>query len=66
MESESVRGGEKLVPHLFQFLVLLANDQSKLITVPQVCMGMRITNMGGIGIILFSNQGLHNYVQAYM
>jgi len=36
MESESVRGGEKLVPHLFQFLVLLANDQSKLITVPHV------------------------------
>ena len=32
-----VRGGERLVPHLFQFLVLLANDQSQLVTVPQVC-----------------------------
>ena len=31
-----VKGGERLVPHLFQFLVLLAYDQSRLITVPQV------------------------------
>lgn len=31
-----VKGGEALVPHLFQFLVLLAYDQSKLITVPEV------------------------------
>ncbi len=31
-----VKGGEALVPHLFQFLVLLASDQSKLVSVPQV------------------------------
>ena len=37
MEHGAVKGGERLVPHLFQFLVLLANDQSKLVTVPQVC-----------------------------
>ncbi len=36
METGMVRGGETLVPHLFQFLVLLAYDQSKLVTVPQV------------------------------
>lgn len=37
METGMVKGGEALVPHLFQFLVLLASDQSKLVTVPQVC-----------------------------
>lgn len=36
METGMVRGGEALVPHLFQFLVLLASDQSKLVTIPQV------------------------------
>ena len=37
MESGMVRGGEALVPYLFQFLVLLSADQSKLVTIPQVC-----------------------------
>lgn len=36
METGMVKGGEALVPHLFQFLVLLASDQSKLMTIPQV------------------------------
>ena len=36
METGMVKGGEALVPHLFQFLVLLASDQSKLVTIPQV------------------------------
>ena len=36
MESGVVRGGEQLVPYLFQFLVLLAYDNSKLVSVPQV------------------------------
>ena len=36
MESGVVRGSERLVPHLFHFLVLLANDNSKLVTVPEV------------------------------
>ncbi len=36
METGMVKGGEGLVPHLFQFLVLLASDQSKLVTIPQV------------------------------
>ena len=31
-----VKGAETLVPHLFQFLVMLAYDSSKLVTVPQV------------------------------
>lgn len=38
METGMVKGGEALVPHLFQFLVLLASDQSKLVTVPEVRM----------------------------
>lgn len=36
METGMVKGGEALIPHLFQFLVLLASDQSKLVTIPQV------------------------------
>lgn len=36
METGMVKGGEALVPHLFQFLVLLSSDQSKLVSVPQV------------------------------
>ena len=36
LESGIVRGGELLVPHLFQFLVLLAYDTSSLVTIPQV------------------------------
>lgn len=31
-----VKGAETLVPHLFQFLVMLAYDSSKLVSVPQV------------------------------
>lgn len=31
-----VKGAETLVPHLFQFLVMLAYDSSKLVTVPHV------------------------------
>ena len=31
-----VKGAETLVPHLFQFLVMLAYDSSKLVTIPQV------------------------------
>ena len=36
METGVVKGAETLVPHLFQFLVMLAYDSSKLVTVPQV------------------------------
>lgn len=36
METGMVKGGEALVPHLFQYLVLLTSDQSKLVTIPQV------------------------------
>lgn len=36
METGMVQGAERLVPYLFQFLVLLAYDHSKLVTVPQV------------------------------
>ena len=36
METGMVKGAETLVPHLFQFLVMLAYDSSKLVTVPQV------------------------------
>lgn len=43
METGMVKGGEALVPHLFQFLVLLASDQSKLMTIPQVSEGLTNT-----------------------
>ena len=36
METGNVKGGAQLVPHLFQFLVLLANDSSKLVSIPEV------------------------------
>ena len=36
MEAGSVEGGAQLVPHLFQFLVMLANDSSSLVSIPQV------------------------------
>ena len=36
METGMVKGAETLVPHLFQFLVVLAYDSSKLVSVPQV------------------------------
>lgn len=36
METGVVRDGEDLVPFLFQFLVLLAYDNSQLVSVPQV------------------------------
>ena len=36
METGMVKGAETLVPHLFQFLVMLAYDSSKLVTVPHV------------------------------
>lgn len=36
METGMVKGAETLVPHLFQFLVMLAYDSSKLVTIPQV------------------------------
>ena len=36
MESGVVRDGEDLVPFLFQFLVLLAYDNSQLVSVPEV------------------------------
>ena len=42
MESGMVRGGEGLVPYLFQFLVLLSSDQSKLVTIPQVCQSLLV------------------------
>ncbi len=35
MESGNVEGGASLVPHLFQFLVMLASD-SKLVSIPEV------------------------------
>ncbi len=37
MEMGVVKGGETIVPHLFQFLVLLAYDNSKLMSIPEVC-----------------------------
>ena len=36
METGCVAGGEQLVPHLFQFLVMLAHDSSKLVHIPEV------------------------------
>ena len=36
MESGVVRDGEDLVPFLFQFLVLLAHDNSQLVSIPEV------------------------------
>ena len=36
METGMVKGAETLVPHLFQFLVMLAYDSSKLVTIPHV------------------------------
>ena len=35
MESGNVGGGAQLVPHLFQFLVMLSSD-SKLVSIPEV------------------------------
>ena len=35
MESGNVEGGAQLVPHLFQFLVMLSGD-SKLVSIPEV------------------------------
>ena len=42
METGSVAGGEQLVPHLFQFLVMLAQDSSKLVNIPEVASTTRI------------------------
>ena len=36
METGMVKGAETLVPHLFQFLVMLAYDSSQLVTIPHV------------------------------
>ena len=36
METGCVAGGAQLVPHLFQFLVMLAHDSSKLVNIPEV------------------------------
>lgn len=36
MESGNVEGGAQLVPHLFQFLVMLARDSTKLVSIPEV------------------------------
>ena len=36
METGVVRDGQDLVPFLFQFLVLLAYDNSQLVSIPQV------------------------------
>ena len=35
MESGNVGGGAQIVPHLFQFLVMLAND-TKVVSIPEV------------------------------
>ena len=50
METGMVKGGEALVPHLFQFLVLLASDQSKILTIPQVsrCFEWCLGNSGDL------------------
>lgn len=42
MESGVVRDGEDLVPYLFQFLVLLAYDNSQLVSIPQVRLSFRL------------------------
>lgn len=36
MEAGSVQGGAQLVPHLFQFLMMLASDSAKFVSIPQV------------------------------
>lgn len=38
-----VKGAETLVPHLFQFLVMLAYDSSKLVTIPHVSFCMSVS-----------------------
>ena len=42
METGCVAGGEQLVPHLFQFLVMLAHDSSKLVHIPEVLLLTRV------------------------
>lgn len=49
MESGVVRDGEDLVPFLFQFLVLLAYDNSQLVSVPQVSLWFMV------GLVAMSN-----------
>ena len=53
METGMVKGGEALVPHLFQFLVLLTSDQSKLVTIPQVDDGVKWLGTEWSGAIVF-------------
>jgi hypothetical protein len=51
METGMVKGAETLVPHLFQFLVMLAYDSSKLVTVPQVSNSMAMLVTTTIGCL---------------
>lgn len=44
MESGVVRDGEDLVPFLFQFLVLLAHDNSQLVSIPEVFNNIHIVH----------------------
>ena len=45
MESGVVRDGEDLVPFVFQFLVLLAYDNSQLVSIPQVSGCLRASSV---------------------
>jgi huntingtin len=53
MESGSVKGGAQLVPHLFQFLVMLAHDQSKKVSIPEV--------MQKCDAVMASNQNMTSF-----
>lgn len=52
MESGVVRDGEDLVPFLFQFLVLLAYDNSQLVSVPQVSLWFMLATSNVLVVFL--------------
>lgn len=56
MESRAMRGAEQIVPHLFQFLVLLANDSSKLTTIPTVIQKCDAVMASGHSVTTFAIQ----------
>ncbi|XP_019850343.1 PREDICTED: huntingtin-like isoform X2 [Amphimedon queenslandica] len=62
METGSVKGGAQLVPHLFQFLVMLAHDQSKLITIPEVMQKCDSVMASGQNMISFAIPALQPLV----
>ncbi|KAL5499651.1 hypothetical protein EMCRGX_G011104 [Ephydatia muelleri] len=62
MESRAMRGAEQIVPHLFQFLVLLANDSSKLTTIPQVIQKCDAVMASGHSVTTFAIPALQPLV----